>query len=197
MRPNAVSTLRAGDPRRQRGRRLLCVRLRCWLATAVVQPLPFNSSTCRRSTTGTPSMLPCGADRAQNSAGTWPQVRGIEHVPPTPARARASDAGLPPNYVSPHVAGSLRNEGIAYARALIGRGSGGTPPLPRHDPWFDGDRAEVSISHRGKAEGHSVLARALGVEFCGLGQQLRSSIQTLPPPRSRTAHPAMTTCSSA
>jgi acetyl esterase/lipase len=91
-------------------------------------------------------------------------VPGTEGVSPYAAPARATDlTGLPPAYVSVMHFDPLRDEGIAYALALLAAGV--TTELHLFPGTFHGSAmiAFAVISQREMAEEVSVLRRALGV----------------------------------
>lgn len=94
-----------------------------------------------------------------------PEVRGTDRVSPYAAPARATDlARLPPAYISVMEFDPLRDEGIAYAQALLAAGV----PVELHlfPGTFHGSKLirHASVSRREKAEACAVLARALGVD---------------------------------
>jgi acetyl esterase/lipase len=94
-----------------------------------------------------------------------PGVRGTEGVPVHAAPARATDlAGLPPAYISAMEFDPLRDEGIAYAQALLAAGV--TTELHLFPGTFHGSGLvkQATITRREAAESKAVLARALGVE---------------------------------
>jgi len=93
-------------------------------------------------------------------------VRGTEGVPVYAAPARATDlTKLPPAYISVMEFDPLRDEGIAYARALLAAGV--TVELHLFPGTFHGSAMveHATVSKRDAAERLAVLARALGVEL--------------------------------
>ncbi|HEV7974136.1 alpha/beta hydrolase [Amycolatopsis sp.] len=93
-------------------------------------------------------------------------VRGTEGVPVYAAPARATDlTNLPPAYISAMEFDPLRDEGIAYAHALLAAGV--TVELHLFPGTFHGSAIveHATVSKREAAERLAVLARALGVEL--------------------------------
>jgi acetyl esterase/lipase len=93
-------------------------------------------------------------------------VRGTEGVPVYAAPARATDlTNLPPAYISAMEFDPLRDEGIAYAHALLAAGV--TVELHLFPGTFHGSAMveHATVSKREAAERLAVLARALGVEL--------------------------------
>ena len=91
-------------------------------------------------------------------------VPGTDGVPPYAAPARATDlTGLPPAYVSVMHFDPLRDEGIAYALAMLAAGV--TVELHLFPGTFHGSGVvqHAAIIQRERAEARSVLARALGL----------------------------------
>jgi len=91
-------------------------------------------------------------------------VPGTDSVSPYAAPARATDlTGLPPAYVSVMHFDPLRDEGIAYATALLAAGV--TVELHLFPGTFHGSSlvAFAAISQREQAEEMAVLRRALGL----------------------------------
>lgn len=89
-------------------------------------------------------------------------VRGSAGVSPYAAPARATDlAGLPPTYISAMHFDPLRDEGIAYAQALLAAGV--TVELHLFPGTFHGSMlaAHAAVSKREAAERRAVLGRAL------------------------------------
>jgi acetyl esterase len=92
-------------------------------------------------------------------------VRGTEGVSAYAAPARAADlANLPPAYISVMEFDPMRDEGIAYAQALLAAGV--TVELHLFPGTFHGSSMveHATVSKREAAEELAVLARALGVE---------------------------------
>lgn len=92
-----------------------------------------------------------------------PGVRGTDSVSPYAAPARMTDlASLPPAYISVMEFDPLRDEGIAYAQALLAAGV----PVELHlfPGTFHGSAVirHANVTRREKAEQRAVLARALG-----------------------------------
>lgn len=90
--------------------------------------------------------------------------RGADDVPPYAAPARATDlSGLPPAYISAMEFDPLRDEGIAYAGALLSAGV----PVELHvfPGTFHGSSVidQARVSQREAAERIAVLRKALGV----------------------------------
>ncbi|MEU9269103.1 alpha/beta hydrolase [Streptomyces sp. NPDC048251] len=93
-------------------------------------------------------------------------VRGTEGVSAYAAPSRATDlTNLPPAYISVMEFDPLRDEGIAYAQALLAAGV--TTELHLFPGTFHGSMMveHASVSKRDAAEVFAVLARALGVEL--------------------------------
>ncbi|WP_370941833.1 alpha/beta hydrolase [Amycolatopsis sp. cg5] len=91
-------------------------------------------------------------------------VRGGAGVPVYAAPARATDlTGLPPAYISAMQFDPLRDEGIAYAQALLAAGV--TTELHLFPGTFHGSSLvqHAAVSKREVAEAIAVLGRALGV----------------------------------
>ena len=91
--------------------------------------------------------------------------RGGDDVAVYAAPARATDlSGLPPTYISVMQFDPLRDEGIAYAQALLATGI--QVELHLFPGTFHGSAsiAHAQVSLREKEEMLAVLARALGVE---------------------------------
>jgi acetyl esterase/lipase len=91
-------------------------------------------------------------------------VPGSDSVSPYAAPARATDlTGLPPAYVSVMQFDPLRDEGIAYALALLAAGV--TTELHLFPGTFHGSAmaAHTEISQRELAEELAVLRKALGL----------------------------------
>ncbi|MBW0092459.1 alpha/beta hydrolase [Pseudonocardia sp. KRD-184] len=91
-------------------------------------------------------------------------VPGSDDVSPYAAPARATDlSGLPPAYVSAMHFDPLRDEGIAYALALLAAGV--TVELHLFPGTFHGSglARHAAVSQREHAEATAVLARALGL----------------------------------
>jgi acetyl esterase len=93
-------------------------------------------------------------------------VRGTEGVSAYAAPARATDlTNLPPAYISVMEFDPLRDEGIAYAQAMLAAGV----PVELHlfPGTFHGSGMlqHALVSRRELAEANAVLARALGVEL--------------------------------
>jgi acetyl esterase/lipase len=114
-----------------------------------------------RGFTGTPGWWRANAVRSWESylgAG----VPGTDGVPPYAAPARATDfAGLPPAYITAMEFDPLRDEGIAYAQALLAAGV----PVELHvfPGTFHGSVGvrDAEVSRREAAEEVAVLRRAL------------------------------------
>lgn len=95
-----------------------------------------------------------------------PGIRGTDQVSPYAAPARATDlTGLPPAYISVMEFDPMRDEGIAYAQALLAA----EVPVEFHlfPGTFHGSMMirQARVTQREKAEERVVLARALGVEL--------------------------------
>ncbi|WP_245839687.1 alpha/beta hydrolase [Mycobacterium aquaticum] len=93
-----------------------------------------------------------------------PTVAGTDRVPVYAAPARAADlAGLPPAYVSVMHYDPLRDEGVAYALAMLAAGV--TVELHLFPGTFHGSALvqHAAISQREQAELIAVLRRALGL----------------------------------
>lgn len=91
-------------------------------------------------------------------------VRGTPDVSPYAAPARATDlTGLPPAYISVMHFDPLRDEGIAYALALLNAGV--TVELHLFPGTFHGSNvfADAAISRRERGETIATLERALGL----------------------------------